>query len=264
MAQMLESKREATKFRILVEIAAGQPNIQQRGIARKLNLTPQAISEYTRELIKETLVTSDGRSRYRVTREGVNWILRMSRELENYSAFVGKVVTNISVCAAVAECDLARGQSVGLHMKDGILHASSMLEGGASGTVVSKAKNGEEVAVSNIEGTMKLEMGRITICKVPGIQKGGSKNTNLHRLKKKAAEKTIIGAVGIEAITALKRIGIAPQYIYGVKEAAVEAASCGLSPLVVCVEDDTPSLLSRLGEEGLEYELLDLKVRTKL
>ena len=40
MAQILQDKAVATKFQILVEIAAAQTNIQQKDIARKLNVTP--------------------------------------------------------------------------------------------------------------------------------------------------------------------------------------------------------------------------------
>ena len=264
MTQIFESKRTATRFRILVEIAAGQPNIQQKDIAQRLNITPQAVSEYIKELIEESLATSDRRSRYRVTKEGVNWILKMSRELQNYSSFVGKVVTNISVCAAVADHDLASGQTARIYMKGGLLHASNALEGEAKGTVVSAASRGEEVAISNIEGIVELEIGMVTICKVPSVQKGGPKSTDLHRLKQEVRKRNIIGAMGIEAIMALKRINITPDYIYGVKEAAVEAAQSGLSSLIVCVEDDTSGLISRLGEENINYELLDLKLSPQL
>ena len=34
MAQILKSKKAATKFQILVEIAANQPNIQQKKVAK--------------------------------------------------------------------------------------------------------------------------------------------------------------------------------------------------------------------------------------
>ncbi len=45
MAEVLRNKNLLTKFQILVELAANQPNIQQRDIARRLNITPQAITE---------------------------------------------------------------------------------------------------------------------------------------------------------------------------------------------------------------------------
>jgi len=98
---------------------------------------------------------------------------------------------------------------------------------------------------------------------VPGIQKGGSKRVDLARLKEEIAEVPLLGAVGIEALTALKRIGVAPQYFYGVKEATVEAARSGLSSTVVCVEDDLPGLVQRFTEDNLSYELLDLETKGK-
>ena len=84
MADVLRSKNLATKFQILLEIAANQPNIQQRDVAARLNITSQAVSEYVRELISDGWLSSQGRSRYRVTREGVDWILKMARQLQGY------------------------------------------------------------------------------------------------------------------------------------------------------------------------------------
>ncbi|MBA7504656.1 hypothetical protein ES706_03303 [subsurface metagenome] len=259
MAQVLRNKNLATKFQILVEIAANQPNIQQRDIAQRLNITPQAISEYIKELIKEGSLTSKGRSRYKVTTEGVNWVLKALRELWGYSSFVAKAVANISVSAAVADCNLSQGQTVGLQVKDGLLFATETVGEGARGIVVSSAQKGEEVGVSNIEGIVELEIGKITILKVPDIQGGGSKSVDLTRLKKGISNRGLVGAIGIEALAALRQIGAEPDYFYGVKEAVVEAAYTGLSPVVICVDSQTSDLLQRLEEENIDYELIDLR-----
>lgn len=260
MVQILRNKNLATKFQILVEIAANQPNLQQRQIASKLDVTSQAISEYIKELIKDGWLTSEGRSRYRVTQEGINWVLQTFRDLRDYSAFVGKAITNISVCTAVAHDDLSENQAVGLEMKDGLLFTTRDTGRGAKGVAVAAAKKGEDVGISSIEGIVDLVIGEITILRVPGIQRGGSRSVDLTRLKKEVTrEKEPVGAIGIEAITALRRIGIEPHYVYGVAEAAVEAARSGLSFLIVCAEDDTPKLLARLTEANLDYEVLDLR-----
>ena len=47
---ILKQRNLSVKFQILVEIAENQPNVQQKDIARKLELTNQAISEYFQEL----------------------------------------------------------------------------------------------------------------------------------------------------------------------------------------------------------------------
>ncbi len=259
MVQVLRNKNLATKFQILIEIAANQPNIQQRDIARRLNITPQAISEYIKELIKEGSLTSKGRSRYKVTTEGVNWVLKALGELRSYSSFAAKAVANISVSAAVADCNLSQGQTVGLKMKDGLLFATDTVGKGARGIVVSNTQKGEDVGVSNIEGIVELDIRKITILKVPDIQGGGSKSVDLTRLKKEIGNRGLVSAIGIEALMTLRQISAEPDYFYGVKEAVVEAAYTGLSPVVVCVESQTSNLLQRLDEENMDYELIDLK-----
>ena len=259
MVQILRSKNLATKFQILVEIAENQPNIQQKDIAKRLDVSPQAISDYIKVLTKEGSVTSDGRSRYRITREGVRGILEMARELQSYSAFVGKVVTDISVSAAIADCDLDQGQPVWLFMKDGLLFASDVLKDGARGIATCDAKRGQDVGISNIEGVMEHKAGSITVCKVSGIQRGGSRNVDLVRLREAIDTKALTGVIGIEALIALRQLGAEPNYVHSVKEVVVETAWSGLSFLVVCVDNEMPGLLKRLEEEGLDYELLDLR-----
>jgi len=257
-AQILRSKNLATKFQILLEIAANQPNIQQKDVAKRLGITAQAVSEYVKELVKDGWLSSRGRSRYRVTREGVDWILKMSRQLQNYSSFVNKVISDIATSTAIADSDLSTGQRVSLYMKDGVLFASDALSGeGAEGITVSEAKKGEGVGVSGIEGLIKLTTGRITIGEVPGVQEGGSRNTDLTRLKNEAGKAKLIGAIGLEALVALKQTDKLPQYFYGVKEAAIEAAYCGLSFFVVCSEDNIAALVGKLEEENLDYNIVD-------
>ena len=259
-AQILRSKNLATKFQILLEVAESQPNIQQKDIAQRLGITSQAVSEYVKELIKDGWLSSQGRSRYRITREGVDWILRMSRQLQSYTSFVSKVISDISVSTAIADTDLSLGQEVSLYMKDGLPYASGIIGSeGARGIVVSEAKKGEDVGISNVEGVMKLKVGRITIGKVPGVQQGGSRNADIARLRQEISQGRLIGVIGMEALVVLRKARGEPDYLYGVKEAIIEAAYCGLSSLVVCSEDSMAPLVQRLEEENLDYRLVDLR-----
>jgi len=260
MAQILRSKNLATKFQILLEIAANQPNIQQKDVAKKLDITSQAVSEYIKELIANGWLNSQGRSRYRVTREGVDWILRMARQLQGYSSFVSKVVNDISTSTAIADDDLSVGQPVSLYMEDGLLFATDVIsDKGAKGVALSEAKQGEDVGISNIEGVIELETGKVTIIKVPGVQEGGSRNIALAKLKEKVDRAKLVGAIGIESLVALKQIEIKPDYFYGVRDAAVEAAYCGLPFLIICTEDEVSTLVQRMEEENIGYEIVALK-----
>ncbi len=259
MTQVLRNKNLATKFQILVEIAANQPNIQQKDIARKIGVTAQAVSDYVSQLEKDGWITSDGRSRYRITKEGVNWMLQSLRELQQYSASAERVLTNITTWAAIAAVDLKKGQRVSLEMKNGLLYASNHSGDNASGITVDKAKTGEDIGITDIEGILALNIGQITILEVPPIQNGGSKSIDPKKLKKGLLNINLVGAIGIEAIVALRQIDIEPDYLYGVTPAAIDAARSGLSFAIVCTGTESPALLQKLNEENIKYTLIDTR-----
>jgi len=110
-----------------------------------------------------------------------------------------------------------------------------------------------------VEGVIKLETGKVTIARVPNIEEGGSRNTDLVKLRQEVDRAKLAGAIGVESLVALKQIGIKPQYLYGVREAAIEAAYCGLPFLIVCVEDVLSAVTQRLEEEDLNYGIVDLR-----
>jgi putative transcriptional regulator len=159
----------------------------------------------------------------------------------------------------MADCDISEGQEVGLLMRDGLLFATGDSRTEARGIAVSDAVKGEDVGISNIDGIVPLEVGKITIIRLPGIQKGGSRETDLGILEEALKGRHQVGAIGIEALAALRKVGVEPAYLYGVTEVVVEAARSGLFPVVVCVEEYTSDLLRRLEEKGIDYEILDAR-----
>jgi len=258
MVEILRDKNLATKFQILVEVASSGPNIQQKDVAKKVGVTPQAISDYIRQLSREGLITSDARSKYTVTNDGVNWIIKTLRELRSYNIFIERAITNISTCAAIAESNLIKGQTVGLIMKDGLLFATEKVQDGARGVASSEANAGEDIGVSNIEGIVSLEIGKVTILKVPSIQRGGSRMVDFKKLKKEITDRRLVGAIGIEAIVAVKRATTESIYTYGATEAAIEAAHSGLNPLAACADDMISALIARLQEQNISYDIIDV------
>ena len=255
---ILRSKKESTKFQILVEITAHQPDVRQKEIADKIGVTPQAVSEYIKELVSEGLLFSDGRVRYRVTKKGIEWVLERAQELKKYARFVMEdIVSHVSVATAIANESLVKGQKVTMWMDNGLLYAG-VGDGDVTGQVMSDAHRGEDVGVTDLKGMIGLSPVNITICKVPRVERGGSRSVNYEMLKKHSKDKPYIAALGVEALMSLRKINIEPNIMFGAKESVVEAAFHGLSSLVVSVDEQVPSLLSRLESEGLNYEVFDL------
>ena len=121
MVELLKNKNSATRFQIMAEIAASGQNVYQKDIATRLGISPQAISDYVQQLTNEELIEIVNRSAYKVSAKGVNWMLKMLREISDYISEAARAITNITICAAIAECDLGKGRVVGLKMENGLL-----------------------------------------------------------------------------------------------------------------------------------------------
>ena len=184
----------------------------------------------------------------------------MLREINNYISLAQKAVTDISISAAMAECKLQEGQTVSLIMKGGLLFATKEMKQGAKGIAISNVNRGEDVGVSKIEGFIKLTKGEVTVLSVPDIQQGGSKQVDLDKLKVEIGKAKQVGAIGIEALVALKRAGTDARYFYGVREAATQAAQHGSPFIVICTSSDIPSLLQGLEENNLRYTVRDVRL----
>jgi putative transcriptional regulator len=173
---------------------------------------------------------------------------------------VVKSITDISVCAAIAESALTVDQPVGLAMKDGLLWATSRAGEGARGVTCNAAAPGEDVGIRDIEGLVSLVPGKLTLVTVPPVQKGGSRRVDLKRLKKQLEGKEPVCALGIEALVALRKVKTGAIGVFGSPDSVIEAAQHGLNPLIVCVENEIAGLIKRLEDNRLEYSVIDLRI----
>ena len=257
---VLKSKREATRFQILVEIAAHQPSVRQQEIAAKMGVTPQAVSEYIRDMVDDGFVNSNGRGRYNVTKKGVEWVTNTAETLENYLKYVTTdVIQEVSVWTAIAREPLMKGDTVGVFMKGGLLYASKT-EQTAMGEVTDSAKPGEDVGVAILSGLITLGEGAVRVCKVPRIQRGGSRSVSPDRLLDALEDMDYIGAVGLEAKVLLKSVGVTEDAFFGAREGVVEAAFHGINCAMVIVDEEFTGFLKRLEGVGLSYEICDLSI----
>ncbi len=255
MSMVLGRKGEITKFQILVETAASQPQIKQSEIAASLGITPQAVSEYIKNLIEDGLITSGGRGQYMVTPLGVEAIISGARELQEYSKYVlGNVVGQVSVWPAIAEGDIKKGSAVRVAMREGFLRASASGEG-AEGTATCSASDGEDVGVTDLKGLIPMGKGTVRIIKVPSISDGGSRAIDMKKLAVQL--NGLIGAAGAEALAALRKAGVSPDIAFGATEALADAAVKGVSGTLVIAADAAPQAIQKLEAAGVEYGAID-------
>ena len=258
MVDVLDNKRAATRFRILVQIAERQPAVSQGEIAEEVGVTSQAVSEYIRELVDDGLVEKEGRSRYRVTREGVDWLFRAADDVRRFADHVtGDVLGAMSEDAYVAAEDVEEGDTVSLYVEDGLLHAKPGSEGPATGIATTDAEAGTDVGVTSFEGVMELEPGSVTVLQVPSIRTGGSRAIADETIADACEDADRVLATGVEAVVACRRAEVDPAITFAVGEVAADAAEHGLEVTVVATTDAVGRFTDALRDADVAYEVLE-------
>jgi putative transcriptional regulator len=257
-ADVLGSKRTATRYQILVEIAERQPAVSQQEIAAAIGVTPQAVSDNLQDLVAEGFVESGGRGRYEVTNEGVDWLIGRTDALREYVAHVSDdVIEEVEVDSAIATADISEGETVSLSMRDGVQRATPGAGGSATAVAVTDARAGRDVGVTNWEGVLEYELGTVTVLAVPEIQRGGSDAVPPETVRSRAAAADLVAVAGTEARAAAAAAGLSPDVEYGTPTAVQEAATRGQDVLLLAVTTTLSAHTDRLREHDVGYEVLD-------
>jgi putative transcriptional regulator len=256
MVDVLENKRVATRYRILVEIADNQPAVSQGEIADAVGVTSQAVSEYIRELVEDGLVDKEGRSRYRVTKEGVDWLFRASADLGRFVDHVSEdVLGSVQEDAAIATEPIVEDETVTLGIEDGLLRATPGDEGPATGVATMDADEGEDVGVTGFEGVIDLEAGVVTVHQIPPVRSGGSREVDVDALREACDDADLVAADGVEAVVALRKVDVEPDETFAPGAVAADAANRGLHVVVITTTDDVGRVTDELRDAGVAYEV---------
>ena len=261
--ELLRSKRAATRYRVLVEIAQRQPAVSQREIADTIGVTAQAVSEHLGDLADSGYVDRQARGRYEVTVEGVDWLISQTDALESYVGHVSKdVIGDVEVDTAVAAGSVDEGQRVALSMSNGVLTATPLsgdddTPSGATALAVTDAAPETDVAVAEFDGVLDYELGTVTVAEVPSVQSGGSRAADAETLRRCASDADLVAAAGTEALTALRGADVEPDQRFGTAAGVEEAATRGLDVLLVAVSDRVSTHTDRLRDSAVGYEVVD-------
>ncbi|MEF8777662.1 MAG: MarR family transcriptional regulator [Natronomonas sp.] len=257
MVDVLDNKRAATKFRVLVEIAERQPAVNQGEIAEAVGVTSQAVSEYIRELVDEGFVEKEARSRYRVTKQGVDWLFQQASGVRRFADHVTEdVLGSMQEDAAFAMDDIESGETVSLFIQDGLLHAEPGDEGPATGVATTDAEAGSVVGVTGFAGIIELDPGDVTVFQIPPIRSKTPQGSEA--VAEAAAGANLVAAAGVEAVATLRDSGTEPGTTFAAGAVAADAAGRGLDVVVVATTDLAGRVTDALRDAGLAYEVDDI------
>ena len=256
MVDVLDNKRSATKFRVLVEIAERQPAVNQGEIAGAVGVTSQAVSEYIRELVDDGFVEKEARSRYRVTKRGVDWLFRQASDVRRFADHVTEdVLDSMQEDAAFATAGVEAGETVSLSIQDGLLHAAPGGDGPATGIATTDAAAGDVVGVTGFAGVIDLEPGAVTVFRASPIR--SAEPSESAALADAAAAADVVSAAGVEAVAVLEASGFDPDVTFAAGEVAADAAGRGMDVVVVATTDLVGRVTDALRDAGLSYEVED-------
>jgi putative transcriptional regulator len=264
--KILKKRGAVTRFQILAEIAKGDPHLRQKDIADKLGITIQAVSENIKSLTDDGLVeTGRGHSRYKITKRGIDKVKKEALNLRKYADQVLDTMnTYKSVWPALAQEDLQAGERVWLRMEDGTLYAGKE-KSPAHAEVLHDTSKGEDVALSSLGGTIELDPGLVVIVKLPPINQGGSKKTDLEKVLQiyggSLKEFDRVGIMGTVSRAVVDKVGIRPDFEFATPQATVAASRRGLNVLVFAVGKMTRSISRKLDEEGIRYVIEDVSIQ---
>ena len=255
--ELFRKKGKLTRMVILREIVINEPG-GLKPIADEVGITQQAVSDYISKMRDEGMVAPE-RSRgdtFRPTVKGVEFLQSALLKMKEY---VDSTISKLEIVRstdAIADFEIESGQRVYLHMKGGLLYASTEGKGDSTGIADMAASPGDVIPVSSLQGVVSMTEGSLIVIEIQPARKGGGSA----RIDPDEFEKRITGALGLdslhpdgrvdaldmEAVALLKRSGIDFDMEMEDIDPVVDALTRGLSVIAIGTPYSSSKLIESL------------------
>lgn len=224
------------------------PTLRLTGVADRLEVTVQAVSNYAKALAADGLLAQDeGSGAYRVTAAGVEALHDRVGEVKRIVDGAYRRLSVVTETTAMAGEAICEGDPVGLVMEDGLLVAYPDRDASSTGTAATSASAGEIVAVSDLDGILDIRPGRIHLVRVPADPAAQDLGASAlaEFLDRRGITYGRVAGLGTEA-KLLARTLDAPLLEFAPVDAAFEAAQLGLDVLLLSTTDQLKTAVATL------------------
>lgn len=253
---MLPDQGTLTQIMILLHLFDGEK--KPSAIARNIGITVQGVQYHMKIMAGKGLIDSDGN----ITKEGFNFL---DTGLSSMRDFVSQSIARLDdvvTWEAIASGRIVSGDQVRLEMRDGYLYASSSSDKGATGRARNDAEDGDNVAVTSINGIINVKIGTVSVIVIPDAE-NISRNIDVKSITGELQEngRALVGSVGEEAYVTCRKSGIKPDLEYAPIYSAFEAAVRGVSSIIFVSNRRFHYLISDI--KDLQNRYRDVNVRIK-
>ncbi len=245
---ILRDKSAITEVFILISLLKGRRKLKE--IAEYVGITVQGVSEYMKTLESQGYI-KDGE----VTLKGFEFITLAIEEIGDFLEDARKIIMHAKTIEAIAGEDIKKGNSVGLFMERGYIHAYKR-KSSSMGIAINSAKKGEDIGVINLRGVLDIRYGEIIIYPLPAEEDGGSRAVDLSKVRKILNEHKNfkIGVCGVVAYVVINKIKKA-DFEYSSANSAIDAYYRGISTILFVSHEMLPHTLKLLSEKGVKYRI---------
>ncbi len=236
--KLLRDVREVTKLLILLEITRSHYS-RLKPLADKFGLTIQAVSEYMTIMRREGLVQQRG-DIYKPTKKGVDFLQDRFSQIKDFVDSSMKDLRIIHVASALAGEEIEEGEAVGLVIERGRLVAYPRQQASSRGRAAYRARRGEDLAVTELEGIVELKPGTVVVLRLPAAQAGGSRGVDHKKLKARLRgfRPDMVAVVGPVAIGLAKKMAWPTDFEFAPVEVGIDAALKGLNVLLITASSE--------------------------
>ncbi len=226
---MVPGQAELTQLMIMLNLFDGVN--RPSDISRNIDITLQGVQYHLKILKNKGLVNEDNT----VSQKGFEYLYS---GLNNMRGFVSENIYKLDrviTWEAVSRDEIKKGDTVYLKMENGYLSAFKEKVSESRGISISDSPTGGILGVTKVEGIIELEIKGITIIILPDVENlnGIDALAEMVRKETSALDPELYAVIGEEALIVSGKLGIREPIKYAPLEASFEAASRGLSSVVL-------------------------------